>query len=212
MLDLFAGTGALGFEALSRGAAHASFVERDGVAARMLREHVRMLGARADVAHMDARAFLRQRRLAAAASTPDGSRWDLIFLDPPFNTPLLDAALANLEPVRAPNAVIYVETNAELSFQGYETYKSSHAGNVHYGLLTPTSTEGRSDGKTGWREGIPLPQCAAKRTDRQTPKKSAWRRWQPVGLGRVSGEVRQGERTAWVGARSVAARRRFLWR
>ena len=138
VLDLFAGTGALGFEALSRGAAHATFVERDGVAARMLREHARMLGARADVAHMDARAFLRQRRLAAEANTPEGSRWDLIFLDPPFNTPLLDAALANLEPVRAPNAVIYVETNAELSFQGYETYKSSHAGNVHYGLLTPT--------------------------------------------------------------------------
>lgn len=132
MLDLFAGTGALGFEALARGAAHATFVERDGVAARMLREHARMLDAEADIAHMDARAFLRQRRVDVEA----GTGWDLIFLDPPFNTPLLDIALTHLGAVLAPNGLVYVEADSERSFQGYATLKSSRAGNVHYGLLT----------------------------------------------------------------------------
>lgn len=131
MLDLFAGTGALGFEALSRGAAHATFVERDGGAVRLLREHVGMLGADADVLQLDARAFLRQQGVESERSP----QWDLIFLDPPFNTPLLDFALTHLDAVLAPNGLVYVETDSELSFEGYSTLKSSRAGNVHYGLV-----------------------------------------------------------------------------
>ena len=133
MLDLFAGTGALGFEALSRGAAHATFVERDGAVVRVLRQHQRMLDADADIAHMDARVFLRQQLLKAEGDAP---QWDVIFLDPPFDSPLLTLALKDIAPCLAPNGLIYVETDAPLSFPDYATHRTSRAGNVHYGLLT----------------------------------------------------------------------------
>ena len=136
VLDLFAGTGALGFEALSRGAAHATLVERDGVAVRTLRQHQRMLDASADIAHADARAFLRQQ-LKAEGGAP---RWDVIFLDPPFDSPLLALALKDIQPCLAPSGLIYVETDAELSFPEYATHRTSRAGNVHYGLLTRCGT------------------------------------------------------------------------
>lgn len=132
VLDLFAGTGALGFEALSRGAAHATLVERDGAAARMLRQHQRMLEANASIAHADARAFLRQHFKAEG----DAPRWDVIFLDPPFDSPLLALTLQDIERCLAPNCLIYVETDTELSFPDYATHRTSRAGNVHYGLLT----------------------------------------------------------------------------
>lgn len=82
VLDLFAGSGALGLEALSRGAAAVTFVERDARAVAALRENLRALEveAAADVQRADA-----LRWLAAAA----GSRgpWDLVLLDPPFAEP-----------------------------------------------------------------------------------------------------------------------------
>ena len=134
VLDLFAGTGALGFEALSRGAAHATLVERDGLAVRMLRQHQTMLDAGADIVHADARAFLRQQQLKAEGDAPP--RWDVIFLDPPFDSPLLALALKDIQPCIAANGLIYVETDAELSFPDYATHRTSRAGNVHYGLLT----------------------------------------------------------------------------
>ncbi len=142
VLDLFAGTGALGFEALSRGAAHATFVERDGAAVRLLRQHRRLLDADASIAHVDARTFLRQPQLHAERNAPDATRWDVIFLDPPFDSPLLGFALGRLDAALAGNGFVYVETHAELSFPGYDTFKSSRAGNVHYGLLTPLGKAG----------------------------------------------------------------------
>jgi len=78
-LDLYAGSGALGFEALSRGAAEVTFVERDRKAAATLRSNIELLGASATVAMEDAASFL-----ARTGRSPDGSRWDLIFFDPPF--------------------------------------------------------------------------------------------------------------------------------
>ncbi|HSQ74875.1 MAG TPA: 16S rRNA (guanine(966)-N(2))-methyltransferase RsmD [Bacteroidota bacterium] len=76
VLDLFAGSGSLGIEALSRGAAHATFVEEDGNALEYLEANLGMLGAEADatVLQMDAIHFLRQ------SSEP----FDLIFADPPY--------------------------------------------------------------------------------------------------------------------------------
>lgn len=79
-LDLYAGSGALGIEALSRGAAHAVFVERDPRALAALRANLDMLGLRggeADVRPMDARAVLRNARVR-------GEAYDLVFLDPPY--------------------------------------------------------------------------------------------------------------------------------
>lgn len=75
VLDLFAGTGALGIEALSRGAAHCTFVENDAGAARVVQQNLAAthLEERATLRHADARQVLRE-----------GGRYGLILLDPPY--------------------------------------------------------------------------------------------------------------------------------
>ena len=90
VLDLFAGTGALGLEALSRGAAHCTFVERRRDVARLVRENVRLLGFEA-----------RARVLVADALGPlSGGPWDLVLADPPYRieTARVAEALAALSP------------------------------------------------------------------------------------------------------------------
>ncbi|MCV6585405.1 MAG: 16S rRNA (guanine(966)-N(2))-methyltransferase RsmD [Marinibacterium sp.] len=76
VLDLFAGTGALGLEALSRGASHASFVEKGRVGAGLVADNIRLLGAEADTRLI--------RRDALALGAADGEAFDLVFLDPPY--------------------------------------------------------------------------------------------------------------------------------
>ena len=85
VLDLFAGTGQLGIEALSRGAASAVFVEKRRDAANLIRENLKLteLTARARVVGGEAEAFLAGCR----------ERFDLIFLDPPYAAGLLEGAL-----------------------------------------------------------------------------------------------------------------------
>jgi 16S rRNA (guanine966-N2)-methyltransferase len=77
VLDLFAGSGALGIEALSRGARSAVFVERAAPALAALRSNLADLGITAEVHRADARAFLRNASEA-------GRTYDLVFLDPPY--------------------------------------------------------------------------------------------------------------------------------
>ncbi len=100
--DLFAGTGALGLEALSRGAARCTFVEQDRQAAEILRANIAKLGAadRADVRTLDATRF---------TSGP----FHLLFLDPPYDSGLGAKALANLlaASALAPGALISLETS-----------------------------------------------------------------------------------------------------
>lgn len=81
-LDLFGGTGQLGIEALSRGAAHCTFVDMSRQAAAIIRENVKTVGfdAQAQVQQGDALAFLAGCR----------EKFDLIFLDPPYQTDLLE--------------------------------------------------------------------------------------------------------------------------
>jgi len=104
VLDLFAGTGVLGLEALSRGAARAVLVERDPGLATALREVVAKLSAPAEVHAADALAWLGGRHEA----------FDLVFLDPPFADGLWDRALETLVPRLAPGAWIYVESPANI--------------------------------------------------------------------------------------------------
>jgi 16S rRNA (guanine966-N2)-methyltransferase len=104
-LDLYAGTGALGFEALSRGAAAATFIEQDPVAVRSLGEVARLLGADgARILRADAKAYL--------ATTPEP--FDLVFLDPPFALGALSGLCTLLESGGwlSPTAYIYLEQSA----------------------------------------------------------------------------------------------------
>lgn len=115
VLDLFAGTGAVGLEALSRGAAEAVFVESDRAALDVLRRNIDGVGLPgATVVRRPVAAFLD----AAAAPPPDGAgaRFDLVFADPPYA--LDDAALADLLTALvsgdhlAQDAVVVVERSA----------------------------------------------------------------------------------------------------
>lgn len=131
-LDLFAGSGALGLEALSRGAAEATFVERDASVARHLEGVLEALGARhARVVNDDALRFLRGPARAC----------DLVFLDPPFDSDLVSQAAAALEAGGwlAPAARIYLELPAAAPVpplpETLRIVKSGRAGEVGYHLV-----------------------------------------------------------------------------
>ena len=104
MLDLFAGSGALGLEALSRGAREVTFVERAPAALKSLRENLAALGAEARVERADALRWLR-------AASGGARQYDLVFLDPPYpRAAELGAPLSELLPaVLAPGAVVVAE-------------------------------------------------------------------------------------------------------
>jgi len=106
VLDLFAGSGALGLEAVSRGAAGAVLVERDPAQAALLASTVRRLdaGARVEVVQDDALRWL--------AGRPEPGGFDIAFVDPPFAGDLWQTALEALLPRMAPSAWIYVESPA----------------------------------------------------------------------------------------------------
>ena len=98
VLDLFAGSGAGGIEALSRGAARAVFVERDAIAARVIGENLvkTHLADRGHVARVDVLTYLRER---AATDGP----FDVVLIDPPYSQlTLLESALARLAAPPAP--------------------------------------------------------------------------------------------------------------
>lgn len=109
VLDLFAGSGALGLEALSRGAAEATFVDSDAAAARAVRANLAALEAaedEAEVRRADARAFLRNARAR-------GRQYDLVFLDPPYRRAgaLAEALAGDLAAVLAPRARVVAESD-----------------------------------------------------------------------------------------------------
>ena len=106
VLDLFAGTGALGLEALSRGAREAWLVERDPRLAEALRASVARL-------HADGRAHVVQADALAWLRAPLHGRFDLVFLDPPFAAGLWQDALAALSSWLAQDAWLYVESPAD---------------------------------------------------------------------------------------------------
>lgn len=129
VLDLFAGTGALGFEAASRGAAQVQMVERDAALAGQLRasaERLKCPNVRVETA--DALAWL-----ATAVAGP----FDVVFLDPPFDAGLWDAAAQALAPRLAPTARIYVERPPTAAFvppAGWRLHREGRTRDVLYSL------------------------------------------------------------------------------
>ncbi len=105
VLDLYAGTGAMGIEALSRGAAHAVLVDHGEPAARTIRENLKRTGlGAAQVRREDVRAALRRPDLGP----PEGGGFDLVFVDPPYATDpiVLTEVLEALRVHLAKNATI----------------------------------------------------------------------------------------------------------
>jgi 16S rRNA (guanine966-N2)-methyltransferase len=136
-LDLFAGSGALGLEALSRGAAHVTFVERDPAAARELRARLAEWQAPdAQVEQREARGYLGQGTGA----------FDIVFLDPPFDSELLADALDLLQKHArlAPGAVLYLEYPSHEAPPalppGWTRARTKQAGEVGYDLWATGST------------------------------------------------------------------------
>jgi len=127
VLDLFAGSGVLGFEALSRGAAAAVMIERSRDTARLLRVNAAELGAgRAELLQCDAIEFLNR---------PSGLPFDLVFVDPPYASGLAEAAMDRLAPHLAPGGRVYVESPAPFERDGWTVIRSGRAGAVWHQLL-----------------------------------------------------------------------------
>jgi 16S rRNA (guanine(966)-N(2))-methyltransferase RsmD len=125
-LDLFAGSGALGFEAASRGARQVVMVERNAQIFRALQATHTMLGAvQVELVRADALAFLRS----------DTRRYDVVFVDPPYHLDLLPRLLPLLPSRLNGGSRVYLESDRlpELP-KGYEVLRQSRAGRVH-GLL-----------------------------------------------------------------------------
>ncbi|MHA6345063.1 16S rRNA (guanine(966)-N(2))-methyltransferase RsmD [Roseivivax sp. CAU 1761] len=134
VLDLFAGTGALGLEALSRGAAQATFVENGRRALALLRDNVARLGCgeAARILAVDA------RRLPAAAAPAT-----LIFLDPPYGRDLGAPALAAARAAGwvAPGAlVVWEERGAQAAPEGFSPLEARRYGDSHITLLAAAGT------------------------------------------------------------------------
>jgi len=126
-LDLFAGSGALGFESLSRGAASATLVEQNPAVYKALESNAASLqAARARLVRMDAMQFL------AGNAQP----FDVIFLDPPFGQGWLEKILPQIGRHLSADGRLYVEAESALpAVAGWTLLKHSKAGSVHAHLL-----------------------------------------------------------------------------
>jgi 16S rRNA (guanine966-N2)-methyltransferase len=137
-LDLFAGTGALGVEALSRGAGEVSFIERDAVAVQALEANLRRLGQdRARVHHADALSFLNGPSRAQ----------DVVFMDPPFDADLWQAAARRLQDGGwlAADAWVHVEwpdRRTPALPANWQVHRESRAGAVRHALFRRQGTIG----------------------------------------------------------------------
>ena len=131
-LDAFAGSGALGFEAASRGAADVVLLERDRrLAVRLNEAKLRLNAGQLRVEATDAMAWMAR----CPADT-----FELVFIDPPFDAPLVEPALALAGRLVVPQGYVYVEAgqalpNDLLASQGLTLHRQGRAGAVHFHLL-----------------------------------------------------------------------------
>lgn len=127
-LDLFAGSGALGFEAASRGAAKVVMIEQAARVLAALQSNAEMIGVppSLEIKRADAIQYLLSTKM----------NFDLIFLDPPFNKGWLDRLEPLLSRVSKDDAVLYVEAEKQLDQLGdWQTTRHGRAGEVHFHLM-----------------------------------------------------------------------------
>lgn len=134
-LDLFAGSGALGFEAASRGASEVVLVEQDSKVVNRLRQNIELLAANnVTAARDDAFHFLQTTNRS----------FDIIFLDPPYRLELLEKCAVAIEQagILKPSTCIYLEHPSQQKFnppKQWECLKQKSAGNVNYALYQVSS-------------------------------------------------------------------------
>lgn len=125
-LDLFAGSGALGFEAASRGAVEVVLVEQDARASSTLRENARRLGM----------TNVRVERAEGVAYLANSAQFfDVIFLDPPFASDLLPKALREAATHLTSGGKIYAEFGDRIDTAGWQVLREGRAGHSHFCLL-----------------------------------------------------------------------------
>ena len=133
VLDLYAGTGVLGIEALSRGARHATFIEQNSLATRALNQQLVIFEAQS-------RACVHTASVLQAGSLLEGHPYDVVFIDPPYDARLLTATLSMLEATGSVHSrtLLYVEQrrkDPEEVPAGFGVYKHQAYGAVDYSLL-----------------------------------------------------------------------------
>ncbi len=134
-LDVFAGSGALAFEAASRGATQVVAIESSRVAAQAIAQNQKLL----DLPNLK---LVSGDAFALLASTPD--KFDVVFLDPPFAQDWWSRLAPLVRRVAAPDALIYCEFVKELTgreLPGFSRSRHDRAGMVHYHLFTPVPAE-----------------------------------------------------------------------
>jgi len=134
-LDLFAGSGALGFEALSRGAERVVMVENSRPAMEALKRNAETLKAtRLEIVARDAMQFL----------AGSGEQFDIIFLDPPYRADLLPRLFPLLEDRLKPDGTVYLENDRAVEPPpGWKITKESRAGTVRFQLARLAGQEGK---------------------------------------------------------------------
>lgn len=134
-LDAFAGTGALGFEAASRGAQHVTMLERDPALVRQLQATAQRLSA--SMVHIERADAMLWMDRAAGQSLP---AFDLVFLDPPFGADQFEPAVQRAAHLVGDGGFVYVESDRSLDTPalqalGLEPLREARAGAVHFRLL-----------------------------------------------------------------------------
>lgn len=134
VLDLYAGTGALGLEAASRGAARVVLVEQQPRCAAAITAAAQRLGA-SQVEVLCADALQAARQQAAR-----GACFDVVFIDPPYALNLQAAALEAAARLLAENGIVYLEAGSDEAFAaveaaGWDVWRAGRAGQVHFALL-----------------------------------------------------------------------------
>jgi 16S rRNA (guanine966-N2)-methyltransferase len=129
-LDLFAGSGALGFEAASRHAGTVVMVENQREVFAALQANAKALdAARLHLVRADALEWI------CAPQRTQEPGYDVVFLDPPYRSGLLPAMFLHLSRLLNPGARVYVESAEPFEQQGFDAIRSERAGQVHYQLL-----------------------------------------------------------------------------
>ncbi|WP_079416401.1 16S rRNA (guanine(966)-N(2))-methyltransferase RsmD [Thiomonas intermedia] len=143
VLDLYAGSGALGLEAASRGAASVLLIEQQPRCAAAITAAAQRLGA-AQVQVRAADALASTHGLARA-----GERFDVVFIDPPYASAQQLAALQAVQPLLTPQGLVYVEADTgdlfdALAAEGWTLWRRGRAGQVHFALLHRNTSDAQS--------------------------------------------------------------------